>query len=63
MTAPDHPPLAPWRQKLHTVIFEADTPGGKAFDVALLIAIVITLDLAAVGIRSRLRRRFGAGRI
>ena len=27
------------RDKLHEVIFEADTPGGKLFDVTLLIAI------------------------
>jgi voltage-gated potassium channel len=31
-----------WRYRLHTVIFEADTPGGKAFDVALLILIVVS---------------------
>ncbi len=31
------------RRQLHTVIFEADTPAGRAFDVALMIAIVISL--------------------
>ncbi|QNN22554.1 ion transporter [Planctomycetales bacterium ZRK34] len=35
--------MAPWRLKLHTVIFEADTPAGKAFDVGLLIAIVLSV--------------------
>jgi voltage-gated potassium channel len=43
--------LAPWRQKLHEVIFEADTPAGKIFDVFLLIAIlvnVVTLSLETV---------------
>jgi len=34
---------APWRQRLHEVIFEADTPGGKAFDIALLIAILLSV--------------------
>lgn len=29
-----------WRQKLHEVIYEADTPAGKLFDVALMIAII-----------------------
>jgi voltage-gated potassium channel len=29
--------------KLHEIIFEADTPAGKAFDVALLIAIVASV--------------------
>ena len=35
--------LAPWQQRLHTVIFEADTPGGKRFDLWLLVAIVISV--------------------
>jgi voltage-gated potassium channel len=41
------PPQKPWQKKLYEIIFEADTPGGKAFDVALLIAIVISV-LAAI---------------
>lgn len=32
-----------WRERLHEVIFEADTPAGKAFDVLLLIAILISV--------------------
>ena len=36
---------APWREKLRIIIFEADTPAGKAFDVALLIAIVISVTV------------------
>ena len=28
-----------WRNRLHEVIFEADTPAGKTFDVLLLLAI------------------------
>ena len=46
MSSPHPPPspdLKPWQQKLHTVIFEADTPGGKAFDVGLLFAIVLSV--------------------
>lgn len=31
------------RERLHTIIFEADTPTGKAFDVALLIAILVSV--------------------
>ena len=33
----------PSRAKLHEVIFEADTPAGKAFDVALLVLIVASV--------------------
>jgi len=32
-----------WRKKLYTIIFEADTPKGKLFDVALLWAIFISV--------------------
>jgi voltage-gated potassium channel len=32
-----------WRWKLHEVIFEADTPAGKAFDVILLITILLSV--------------------
>lgn len=36
---------APWRHRLHEVIFEADTKLGKAFDVTLLVLIVISVLL------------------
>ena len=36
-------PFALWREQLHEIIFEADTPGGKAFDVALLVTIVLSV--------------------
>jgi voltage-gated potassium channel len=32
--------VGPWREKVYEIIFEADTPPGKAFDVALLWAIL-----------------------
>ncbi|MCH7798258.1 MAG: ion transporter [Planctomycetes bacterium] len=35
--------MAPWRERLHEIIFEADTPAGKAFDVALLVAILLSV--------------------
>lgn len=35
--------LRPWQKKLHEIIFEADTFAGKAFDVALLMAILISI--------------------
>ena len=31
------------RHHLHSIIFEADTPGGRAFDIALLVAILISV--------------------
>lgn len=38
------PPLKQhWRAKLHEVIFEADTPLGKQFDILILVAIVLSV--------------------
>jgi voltage-gated potassium channel len=34
-----------WRTKLHEIIYEADTPAGKLFDVVLLIAILASIVL------------------
>lgn len=37
-----------WRQRLHTVIFEADTPAGRAFDVALIVCILASVTIVAL---------------
>lgn len=34
-----------WRLKLHEIIYEADTPAGKLFDVVLLIIIIASIVL------------------
>ncbi|RNC79805.1 MAG: ion transporter [Winogradskyella sp.] len=34
-----------WRSKLHEIIYEADTPTGKVFDVVLLILIILSIIL------------------
>jgi voltage-gated potassium channel len=39
---------APWRHRLHTIIFEADTPAGRAFDIALIVAITTSVILVIV---------------
>ncbi len=33
------------REKLHEIIYEADTPSGKLFDIVLIIAIILSLVL------------------
>ena len=38
-------PTPKWKSKLHEVIYEADTPAGKFFDVALLIVILLSIIL------------------
>jgi len=35
--------LSPWRLRLHEIIFESDTRAGRAFDVLLLWAIIISV--------------------
>lgn len=55
----EKPESAPWRERMHEVIFEADTPVGKAFDLGLLVAI--SLSVLAVLLESvpRLRATYG----
>ena len=43
MSTTEKSKLKPWQRKLHEVIFEADTPAGKWFDIILLIAILISV--------------------
>jgi voltage-gated potassium channel len=47
-STPPEPARAAWRQRLHTIIFEADTPAGRAFDIGLIIAIVVSVVLVIV---------------
>jgi voltage-gated potassium channel len=46
-----------WRDRAYEIIFEADTPAGKAFDVALLVAILMSITVISLesvrDIRSR----------
>lgn len=39
----DSQPRPSWRDRCHEVIFEADTPAGKLFDVILLVAILASV--------------------
>ncbi|RKY21076.1 MAG: ion transporter [Planctomycetota bacterium] len=45
---PQAPPRDSWRERLYVVIFEADTPAGKAFDVALLLLILASVLVTVV---------------
>jgi len=36
-------PATGWRRRLHEIIFEADTRAGRAFDVALLVVILLSV--------------------
>ncbi|SRR6056297_290612 len=43
MTKTGKEPKEGWREDLHEIIFEADTPMGKWFDITLLIAIICSV--------------------
>jgi voltage-gated potassium channel len=38
-----HSKPAAWRLRLHEIIFEADTPAGKLFDIILILAIILSV--------------------
>ena len=51
--------LAAWRERLHEIIFEADTPAGKAFDVALLVSIILSVVAVLLESVAEIRERYG----
>ena len=50
---------AGWRERLWTIIFKADTPGGRAFDVALIVAIVASVLTVMVESVAHIRAAHG----
>jgi len=53
-----HPP-ARWRLRLHEIIFEADTPAGKAFDILLIGAILLSIVAVMCDSVAEIRARHG----
>src|SRR5688572_16598494 len=49
-----------WRAKLHEIIFESDTRQGRAFDIALIWCIVISVVLVILESVPGIRSRYGA---
>jgi voltage-gated potassium channel len=47
------------RARLHEVIFEADTPAGRAFDVALLVLIVLSVVAVMLESVTSIQARYG----
>ena len=48
-----------WRHALHEVIFEADTPAGKWFDVLLILAILISVLMVMLDSVGPIRKSYG----
>jgi voltage-gated potassium channel len=51
--------LPGWRSKLHSVIFESNTPAGKAFDITLLVTILLSIIVVMLDSVSIYRDRYG----
>lgn len=50
-------PLQGWRLDLYTVIFEADTRAGRYFDIALIVAILLSIFVVMIGSVSTINAR------
>jgi len=65
MTPPSHRPIEGrpsrpgLRQRLHTIIFESDTPAGRAFDIILLVLIVASIVAVCLDSVERYRASLG----
>ncbi|ANE51613.1 ion transporter [Flavisolibacter tropicus] len=49
---------APWRHRLHTIIFESDTVAGKAFDIGLLVLILASISVVMLDSIARLHQSY-----
>ena len=47
-----------WREKLHEIIYEADTPAGKAFDLILLVFILASIALVMLESVSEINAKY-----
>jgi voltage-gated potassium channel len=47
-----------WQERLHTIIFEAETPAGKLFDVLLIISILASVFVVMLDSVSVVNRRY-----
>lgn len=48
-----------WRRRMHEIIFEADTPAGKAFDIVLLWAILLSVLAVMLESVASIERNYG----
>lgn len=58
MSQKDDLQLSPLRERIHEIIFEADTPAGKGFDVALLVLILASVLMVMLESVSHIYERY-----
>lgn len=52
-------PFDGWLGRLHEIIYEADTPGGRLFDVALIIVIALSVVVVMLETVGTVGERYG----
>lgn len=60
MSIPTKSNLSPWQDKLHEIIYEADTKAGKYFDIGLLVAILLSITNAMLESVESISELYGA---
>lgn len=55
----DGGPVTAWRNRLHEIIFEADTPGGKFFDLVLILSILLSVLAVMLDSVAQVNLRYG----
>jgi len=53
-------PVSKFRQKLHEIIFEADTSSGRLFDVLLIIGILLSVLMVMLDSVSAIQKTYGS---
>lgn len=51
--------LKPWQNQLHEIIFEADTPAGKWFDIVILYLILLSVTAVMLESVVSIREKYG----
>src|SRR5688572_5872877 len=48
-----------WQLRLHDIVFENDTPAGKAFDIAVLVSILLSVLVVLLESVASIRQAYG----
>ena len=52
-------PDSRWRSRLHEIIFEADTPAGKSFDIVLITAVILSVIVVILDSVKSYQEKYG----
>ena len=60
MITKHHTQSQSWREKLHEIIFEADTKAGKLFDILLIVSILLSVVVVLLDSVKSINQTYGA---